>query len=151
MAINLIDPNSQFQLISQQDDAILHESAQELLDLKEGSKTRFDHYVETRDASSLKFKDGTKPTLFVVKPILNTELVEVNERYISYDPVQKQVINKNRTGYYLDIFNKSVVGIQNEDGSVTKVTGNQVPLPHVVSIAASIIYYANVGQKLKNA
>lgn len=152
MAIKRINPNATFDIVSVYDEAIQHESPEELEALKASKElTRFEKYLENFDLSVLKFVEGEKPTLFRVRCLRAIEKAELDQKYQSIDVVNKRIEYKNRQEMMLDIFQKACLGIIGEDGQLEKVGYDDIEYKVAADVGAAISILGSVTKNLKKA
>lgn len=152
MAISRVDPNATFRLISDQDDAIIHETAEELAELRAAGDetfTRYSRYAETLDEKILKFKEGAKPTYFVIRCLKNQEVAELQQKHIFVDPATKRIQFNNMNLAFLDYFNKGCLGMEDENGKLVKVSSEDVGLVVAIGIGSTISLFTSLGKNLK--
>lgn len=149
--IKLVNPNAELEVISEFDSSLIDETPEELQELiKNKGKTRYELYTENFDTSVLKFKEGDKPTIFVIRPLVNRDLIELQEKHFVAAMPNVPPQMKNQNAYFLDVFNKVIVGIKNEDGSIQKINDSNVGMMIAVGIGALAVLKANLGDNLKN-
>lgn len=170
MAIRRVDPKATFRIISQFDEALIEETNEELEALKTGKKiptgqkdaagkeitvdesrpTRYEDYVDTLDESKLRFKEGEKPTYFVIRCILNSEMAELNEKHLVIDPVSRKIEYKNRGQWFLDHFQRGCVGIE-QDGKVVPVSVDDLGNGVAMAMGSVISLFTSLGKHLKKS
>lgn len=150
MSIKRIDPKATFDIVSVHDTAIVHESFEELEALKVSKEvSRFEKYLESFDLSTLKFKDDEKPTLFRVRCLLSNEKAELDQHYQTVDVVNKRIEYKKRHQMMLDIFSKACIGIVNSDGTLEKISVDDLEYKVSTDIGAAISILGSVSKNLK--
>lgn len=152
MAVKRIDPKATFKVVCQYDDALDNESEAELEALKAipDSLSRYEKFLGSIDLNDLKFKDGLKPDVFVVRALTHAEMADINERYFSYDTVEKKLVNKNRSNMLVEMFDKACFGID-QDGQIVKVASGELPFSVVVELGGIINLIGMLGKNLKKA
>jgi hypothetical protein len=152
MAVKRIDPKATFKVVCQQDDALENESEAELEALKTipDSQSRYQKFLESFDLNDLKFKEAAQPDIFVVRALSHAELADINERYFSYDTVEKRLINRNRSNMLVEMFDKACLGVE-QNGQVTKITATELPFAVVVELGGIINLIGILGKNLKKA
>lgn len=151
MAIRLIDPKAQFEIVSEHDPSVIGETADELAELrKSDGSARYQKYMESLNVSDLKLADNEPPSMFVVRCLKNAELAALQEKYLSFDPKSAGLVLNNRTQYFVDIFNMCCLGVRQVDGSILKISDEDVGLKHASTIGAVIAYATTAGKNLKN-
>lgn len=73
MGIKRIDPNKIIKVCSLTDDAIDQEAM---------GQEAWEKYIDTYDFSLLKFKEGSQPTIFLMKNLLSTEEAKIKQDHI---------------------------------------------------------------------
>lgn len=150
MAIKRIDTKARFKLICEHDSALVRETAEELAELtKTKTPTRYERYSETLDESLLKFKDGEKPDYFQIRCLLNDELAELHQSHMVVDTVNKTVLPKNGSKFFMEVFDLACDGIFKADGSLEKVNREGVGFAVALSIGATIYTFTELGKHLK--
>jgi hypothetical protein len=150
MAIKRINPNATFDIVSVYDEALKHETNEEIEALKQaGGQTRFEKYLESFDLGELQFLEGEKPTLFRVRCLRAIEKAELDQKYQVIDVVNKRIEYKNRQEMMLDIFSKACLGIVAEDGSVEKISVDEIEYKVASDVGAGISILGSVNKNLK--
>lgn len=158
MAIKLLDPKAIFKVISATDDALLSETAEELLAAStnaDGSAvanpTRYEQYMEEAnfDESKLIFKEGCKPDRFVLRPLTADEHADINSKYIFVDTVGKKMVYTNRHKMFLEFFKLSYQGIETGAGVQTKPALAELPYPIQVEMGAVVSLIASLDKNAK--
>lgn len=147
MAIKRLDPKATFRVVSQNDDSLVHESVEEL----KGEPSRYEQFLDTLDLSKLKFKEdgSSKPTIFVVRALTNFEVADLNEKYFLFDTTTKKVKNVNQAKMLLEMFNLGCLGIEAENGSIEKVSDQEIGFQTAVEIGAIVNIIGTLGKNLK--
>jgi hypothetical protein len=157
MAIKLMDPKAQFKIVSNHDDALEHETIDELKtgELDENGKeklkpSRYELYLESEsfDESILKFKEGQQPDRFVLRCLSNDESAEINSKYMTVDVVTKTMKFKNQSRMFLEIFNLAFVGLDS-GGKLQKVSSAEVPYHMAVEMGSIASMLTSLGKNLK--
>lgn len=144
MAIKLLDNSVRFDVISQYDDSIDGKS--------EAGDAAFSKYMETLDKADLIFKpEAGDATVFVVRCLTSTESADMQVKHMVIDATKKTRDFKHGYSQYLiDVFGLACLGIKKTDGSLQKVTADDVGLLHALSIGSSIALLTTLGKNLKN-
>lgn len=131
--IKRINPAATFKVICSLDDALDRETPEEQASLTlEKKKSRYETYLEKLDESVLKFKAGSQPTRFIVRPLKSGEQAEFNEKFFAFDPVRRKIVVTNRAALLMAMFEKACTGI--EDGGVTTPVKSADDVPYEASI-----------------
>lgn len=145
--IKRIDPKAVAKVVSVSDDAI---------DL-EGSNVKA--YAESLDLSFLKFKEGIKPTFFLLKNLGARRQAELKNKYYAIKPpemgadgklTKAQVEIKDQTNMLLEYFESCISQVE-EDGKVTSITLDEVDFLTVQEVGGYAMLYATIGDKLKKS
>jgi len=151
MAIKRLDPTAKFKVICIFDDALELETEEELKALGTDGKSRYQEYMENFDESKLKFKEGQKPTRFHIRCLKANEVAELNAKYQKIDTVKKSIELINRNQMMLEIFNLAVVGIEDENGNVSKISSDELEFNVAVEIGSMVSLLTTLGKNLKKA
>lgn len=149
MAIKRLDPTARFKIICVFDDALDLESQEELDAMGKDDRTRYQQYMENFDESKLKFKEGLSPTRFHVRCLKASEVAELNARYQKVDVVKKTIEIVNRSQMMIEIFNLGVIGIEDEEGKVSKIGADELEASVVIEIGSMISLLTTLGKNLK--
>ncbi len=167
MSIKRLDPNARYRVIAPQDEALDSESPEELkaleIALAEDEKsdsaapkrnpTRYEKYIEQFDESCLRFKEGAKPTRFVLRALRNAETAMLNAKYYTYDTVSKRATNKDLSLYSIEVFGLAVLGIEeeNEEGKTvpSKISSEELSLATVMEVAGCVTLLGQLGASSK--
>ena len=150
MAIKRLDPKATFDYVCVYDEAIQHETSEEL-EASGAVQARFQDYLESFDINKLKFVEGKSPTLFRIRGLLSSEKAVIEEKYQEIDVVNKRIKYKNRQQMALDMFNLACIGIVNEDGTVEKVSADEVEYKVAQDVGAAIGLLGILSKNLKKA
>lgn len=158
MAIKKIDPKATWKVISQYDEAVISETAEEKEALKTGEvdedgkdvlkSTRYQQYMDDLDQSKLVLQPNVEPSLFVIRCIKNSEMAELNEKYLTIDTVKKTANHKNSLAMFLEIFNLCCLGIE-EGGKIVKTSADEIGYGPAVEIGSVIYHFTTLGKHLK--
>lgn len=152
MSIKRIDPKATFDIVSAYDEAVQHETAEEMEALRASKGlTRYEKYLETFSISELKFIEGQSPTIFRVRCLLSSEKAELDEKFQTIDTVNKRIEYRNRNEMMLEIYKKACLGIVNESGSLEKLGIDELEYKVVTDIGAAISILGSLGKNLKKA
>lgn len=152
MAIRRLDPKATFKVVSQYDDAVIAETAEELELLKASKeKTRYEKYLESFNLADLKFKEDAKPTHFVVRCLQSLELAELNEKHIEANVVEKTMQFKERNKMLFEMFELGCLGIESENGKVEKIGTEELDAGVVIEVGSIISLMTTLGKNLKKA
>jgi hypothetical protein len=170
MAIRRVDPKATFRVICEFDDALMRETPEELEALKTGKKTasglfdaagkeimidevnptRYEQYIDTLDEAKLKFKEGEKPSYFLIRCLLNSEMAALNEKHITIDPVKKRVDYKDRNKWFLDHFDLGCLGIIEGNAlPAVQVNPDDLPVGVAIAVGSIISLFTSTGKHLK--
>ncbi len=154
MAIRRLDPSARFKIICEYDDALIRETEEELKALEQPSgetlPTRYEEYLENLDQSKLRLKPDGKPTYFHFRCLTNLEQGELQEKFMDYDVKEKRSFFKgSKTRYFVELFEKGVIGIEDETGAMVKIDAEQIGMGVVMAIALAINSYTAMGKHLK--
>jgi hypothetical protein len=160
MAIKRVDPNAKFKVISEVDDALISETSEELAALRTGKidsatgkeetiPSRYEQYAEDLDETKLKFKDGVKPTYFLIRCLKNNEVAEIQKKHFSVDSAAKKVELSNPALAFLDYFTMGCLGVEAESGKVEKIGPDDVGYGVAVGIGSLISLFTSLGKHLK--
>lgn len=152
MGIMRVNPKATFRLICESDEAIQHESADELAELlAAGKPTRYERYSESLEEKDLVLKEGVKPDYFTVRCLKNSEFADIQGRHMVADTVNKKVTTKNASLMFLEIFNAACIGVEDGDGKTSPITSDELPFGVATSIGATIFNWTAVGKQLKKS
>lgn len=152
MAIKRLDPTRTFDIVTFGDDAILHETAEELVALSELKQpTRWEKYKENMELKELKFVDGKKPDLFVIRCLKNDEKAGMHEKYLTVDVEKKTMGFRNKTEMIFETFDMACLGIRKEDGSIEKVTRNEIPYVVAMEVGSTITMLSELSKNEKKS
>lgn len=140
--IKRLNPKATFRVVSQLDPA-----------LDFGATAASEHpawlkFLENFDMSVLPVKAGETPTVFHIRPLLHSELAEINEEHMLVDTVKKRIEIKNRSAMLLAMFNKAVVGVE-ENGKVEPITADELPYGAAVSLGSLVSVVTNMERPAK--
>lgn len=149
MAVKRLNPKTTIKIVSQYDSA---------LDLPpstvEGEESpAWKEFVESFDLSVLKFKDGEEPSIFHVRPLLNTEMAEINEKYVHVDTAKKKVELKRYTSMLLEMFDIGCVGMEEKDAEgkikLVQIKSDEIPYRDATSLGSLVSILTNLGERSK--
>lgn len=150
MAIKKIDPNARFELVTAYDDALVFETDEEIAAAeKEGRQVRYQEYLKDVDLSKLMFKEGEKPTIFVVRCLLAEEIADVSSRYLVVDTVAKTQHYKDRNKMMLEYFKLGCLGIKGDKGQLEPTSADEVGFNIALDIGAQISLLTTLKKNLK--
>lgn len=142
MAIKRLDPSARFRVISQMDEAVVHDE----------KKDRYQRYLENFDQKELSLKDDVKPTYFILRPLKNLELADINAKYLVVNPLEKTARYQDNMKMFLEMFDMCCEGTQvGEDGPIEKVKSDDIPLTVASEIGSIVSLIATLGKNLKKA
>lgn len=148
MAIKLIDRDARFEIVSVNDDAIIHETEEEIKALA-GAERRIDKYQDSLSLSDLKLDPSKSPTLFVVRALTHKERSEMIEQFTGVDPESKIVRVTDVDGYFSKAVELGLLGIKKGD-ELIKVSAEDLQSSDAAAIGAMIINLTVAGKNLKN-
>jgi hypothetical protein len=146
MAIKKLDPKARFRVVAQMDDAIDNNDYENDL-----SKDRYAKYLDTLDMGVLKFVGDQKPSVFVVRPLTNLELADLNGRYLVIDAERKTASYRDQVKMFLEMFDLCCEGMENEEGKIEKVSSGEIPYGVASEIGSIISLIATLGKHAKKA
>lgn len=146
MAIRRLDPKAVKKVISAMDDAVDHDGSNMVA------------YAQTLDQKHLKLKEGVKPTYFLIRnidPISELKINEAHQRIVppSVDPVTKKQVPArisfvNEGEMSLKYFEFCVKEVE-EDGKVSPIKIEELPLTVLQEIGSYAMLHSKVGENLK--
>lgn len=151
MSVKRVDSKAVYKLVSRFDDALETEVIKEEGKPDYNSPAGFDKYLETFDSADLTFKPDLKPTYFHVRCLKASELAEINEKYQSIDVVNKKVTYKSTNLMMIEIFDKTIIGVQDGDSPLEKVTSDDVGFHVATEVGSMISLMSTLGKNLKKA
>lgn len=155
MAIKKLDPKARFRLVAQMDDAIDNTDYPAPQDQPEAkadlSADRYARFLDSLDMSVLKTVEGQKPSVFVVRPLANIELAELNSKYLTIDAEKKTARYRDQVKMFLEMFDLCCEGMEMEDGTLEKVLSSEIPYGVASEIGSIISLIATLGKNAKKA
>lgn len=152
MAIRRVDPKATFRVVSQTDEAVETETAEEQAALKAaGQQTRYEKYLESFNLGDLKFKEGVKPTIFHIRSLLNGERADIDEDFLVVDTVSKTVDYKNQKKMLIAMFKLGCLGIEDDNGKLQPLDAESVEYSTSIDIGSLVSLSGTVGKNLKKA
>lgn len=158
MSIKRVDPNAVFKVVCRFDDALEHETAEELkTDQKDDQgkevlkQSRYDKFLETLNLSDLKFKPDVKPTIFHLRCLKTKELANLNTKYLVVDTKNKTMDYRDYNSMVIEYFEKGVVGIEAEDGKLEKISPDDLEFKVVNEVGSIVLIMTSVSKNQKKS
>jgi len=148
MAIHRLDPKAVKKVVSAMDDAI------------DPVKSNFVDYAQTLDLKHLVFKEGMKPTFFLIRCIDPIKELKINEAHQRITPPHIDEKTQKATKAKVEFVHEGEMSLKyfeacvkevEEDGKISPIQTNELSLTILQEIGSFAMLYSKVGENLKKA